>query len=71
MIGFSKSNGISERQLLAPSTLLRYGLTKGIEIRFVNQVESIKNKTTSEKVNGTSDLEIGAKVQILQKEKKR
>lgn len=71
MIGFSKSNGISERQLLAPSALLRYGLTKGIEIRFVNQVESIKNKTTSEKVNGTSDLEIGAKVQILQKEKKR
>jgi len=69
LIGYSKSNGISERQLLAPSALLRYGLTKGIEIRLVNQVESIKNKTTSEKVNGISDLEIGAKIQILKKEK--
>jgi Putative MetA-pathway of phenol degradation len=64
----SKDNGISERQLLAPSTLLRYGLTKGIEIRFVNQFQSIKNKTTSKKVNGVSDLEIGAKVQLLKKE---
>lgn len=68
LIGSSKGNGISERQLLAPSTLLRYGLTKGIEIRFVNQFESIKNKTTSKKANGVNDLEIGAKFQLVKKE---
>ncbi len=68
LIGSSKGNGVSERQLLAPSTLLRYGLTKGIEIRFVNQFESIKNKITSEKGNGVSDLEIGTKIQLLKKE---
>jgi hypothetical protein len=68
LVSSSKGNGISKRQLLAPSTLLRYGLTKGIEIRFVNQFESIKNKTTSKKANGVSDLEIGTKIQLLKKE---
>lgn len=68
VIGFSRTDGISERQTLAPSTLFRYGITKGIEIRVVNQFESIKNRTTSEKVNGISDLEIGTKFQILQQE---
>jgi len=68
VIGFSKSEGISERQTLAPSTLFRYGITNGIEIRVVNQFEIIKNRTTSERVNGISDLEIGTKFQILQKE---
>jgi hypothetical protein len=68
LIGFSKSGGISERQTLAPSTLFRYGITNGIELRVVNQFESIKNRTTSDKFNGISDLEIGTKFQILQKE---
>ena len=45
-----------------------YGITKSIEIRGLNQFESVKNKNTSEKANGISDLELGAKVQIFQKE---
>lgn len=68
LIGFSKTDGISERQTLAPSTLFRYGITKGIEIRVVNQFESIKNRNTSEKANGISDLEIGTKFQIFHRE---
>lgn len=68
LIGFSNNNGFSERQILAPSTLFRYGIAKGIELRVVNQFESIKNRNTSEKVNGISDLEIGTKFQIFQKE---
>lgn len=68
LFGSSKNEGLSERQILAPSTLFRYGLTKGIEIRVVNQFESIKNKVTSEKKNGISDLEIGTKFQILHRE---
>lgn len=68
LIGFSKTDGISERQTLAPSTLFRYGITKGIEIRMVSQFESIKNRNTSEKANGISDLEIGTKFQIFQRE---
>lgn len=68
LFGSSKSEGISVRETLAPSTLFRYGITNGIEIRLVNQFESIKNKTTSDKANGMSDLEIGTKFQIFQKE---
>lgn len=68
VIGFSKAGGISEQQILAPSTLFRYGITDGIEIRVLNQFESNKNKTTSEKGSGMSDFEIGTKFQILQKE---
>jgi Putative MetA-pathway of phenol degradation len=68
LFGSSKSEGISIRETLAPSTLFRYGITKGLELRLVNQFESIRNRTASEKVNGISDLEIGAKFQILRSE---
>ncbi|MCF6294946.1 MAG: transporter [Flavobacteriaceae bacterium] len=55
LFGSTKVEGVSIRQTLAPSTLFRYGITKGIEIRLVNQFESIKNRITSEKANGISD----------------
>jgi len=56
------------KQTLIPSTLLRYGLTKDIELRFVQQFENIKNDVTSQSDFGISDLEIGAKIQLLKKE---
>lgn len=65
LIGFTEDAFSSQRQLLAPSTLFRYGLTKGIEIRVVNQFESIKNQTNSIEKSGISDLEIGTKIQLL------
>jgi len=68
LIGFSDNEDISERQLLAPTTLFRYGITKGIEIRVLNQLESIKNLTDSKEVIGISDIEIGTKIQFLKKE---
>jgi len=67
LFGSSKSEGISERQTLAPSTLFRYGLKNGIEIRLVNQFGSMKNRVTSKKTSGISDLEVGTKIQIFQK----
>jgi hypothetical protein len=67
-IGFSEGEDISLRAILAPTTLFRYGITKGFEIRVVNQLISIKNKSTSQEFTGIGDLEFGAKVQILKKE---
>lgn len=55
------------KKTLIPSTLLRYGLTKSIELRFVQQFENIKNDVTSQSDFGISDLEIGAKIQVLKK----
>lgn len=68
LLGSSDNDIIKERQILAPSILSRYGLTKGIEIRLLTQFESIKNENTDEVYDGISDLEIGAKVQLFKKE---
>ncbi len=53
---------------MAPSTLFRYGLTRGIELRVLNQFESVRNITNFTEVSGISDIEIGAKIQLYQKE---
>ena len=55
----------SEQLLLIPTILFRYGLTKSIELRLVEQMVHIKNKQTSEDNFGLSDLELGVKIQIL------
>ena len=54
------------RHLLTPTALARYGLFEGIELRLTSQVESsaVRNRVISE---GISDIQLGAKVQILQK----
>jgi len=57
----------SERNILSPTTLIRYGLLDFAELRIVSQIESVKNNSTS--VTGISDLEIGTKLQLLKKEK--
>ena len=68
LVGFAEGEDISLREILAPTTLFRYGITKGFEIRVVNQFISIKNKNTGEEFAGIGDLEVGAKIQIFQKE---
>lgn len=53
-----------------PSTLLRYGITKNLELRIFNQYESYKRElfNDQEKISGLSDLELGFKVQLFKKE---
>ena len=53
-----------------PSTLIRYGITEGIELRLFNQYEAHKLELFDEtnKVSGFSDIELGVKVQLLKKE---
>ena len=53
-----------------PSTLLRYGITNGIELRFVFQHESTKIELDGVdiKYSGFNDLEFGTKIQLLKKE---
>lgn len=68
LVGFTEADDLSERNLLLPSTLFRIALTECLEIRFVSQFESNKNKTFEETFSGISDLEVGAKVQLFKKE---
>ena len=53
---------------MLPTTLFRYGISKGIELRLVIQFEKIKTDIGS--ISGLSDFEIGTKIELLnQKEK--
>lgn len=65
-LAFDGDSPVSARQLLLPTTLFRYGLTRGIEIRVLSQFESLK--TADEKLQGISDLGLGTKIQLLKGE---
>lgn len=69
LLGFEGDGQFSTRQILAPTNLFRYGITKGIELRLLSQFES--SKIQDELVQGISDIEIGAKIQIFQREGSR
>jgi len=58
---------IYQYNALLPIVLFRYGLFKGFELRLVTQIERLK-ETDSEIILGFSDLEIGGKFEILNKE---
>lgn len=68
LIGFEEEGTVRGRQILAPTTLFRVGVTKGFEIRVLSQFENAKDQLSEETINGISDLEIGFKAQLLQKE---
>ncbi len=61
VLGFSEN----EREILAPSTLFRYGLGEGVELRILNQYENIKNRVNDQGTDGISDIELGTKIQLL------
>ena len=63
LFGSFGESTIKTNSTLLPTTLLRYGITKGIELRFVNQFERIKVGDMTH--YGMNDLELGVKFQIL------
>lgn len=65
-IGFQGDLQASVRQILAPTMLFRYGLNQNVELRFISQYETLKQNNFS--VQGISDLQIGTKIQLFQKE---
>ncbi len=61
-----KENKKSITQNLAPTNLVRYGLTNNIELRLLAQFENQESDQT--KISGISDIELGVKLKILKKE---
>lgn len=68
LLKFAEEGDLSVREFAIPTTLFRYGITNGIELRVSNQYINIKEKNTSNEISGISDLEIGTKVRIYKKE---
>ena len=56
----------NEKNIYFPSTLFRIGLTEKIELRLFNQYQQMCTQTNS--FNGFNNLELGLKLQLLQKE---
>ncbi len=66
ILEYSGENLTAERRFVGPTSLIRFGLFKGIELRLVNQFESISNNFG--KYDGLSDLELGTKIQLFHRE---
>jgi hypothetical protein len=66
-LGFGSGNYYNERLSLLPTALFRFGLTEYFELRFVEQLAGFTNMA-SEQDFGLSDIELGAKIQVLKKE---
>lgn len=67
LASIEESGEFTHRQFLIPTTLLRYGIAKGVELRMLSQLESAKNDASASSRVGISDFEIGVKVQFFQK----
>jgi hypothetical protein len=65
---FGDLNNESQRLYLIPTTLFRYGLTKGIELRLGENLVNYISESSYDSKFGFSDLELGAKFQILNRE---
>lgn len=68
LVGYVGEGDFSASQILLPTNLFRYGLTKGIELRLVNQLERFEFGGKGR--YGISDLQIGTKIQLLKNENK-
>lgn len=68
LIGYESDNKITTRQILAPSTLFRYGICRTVELRLLSQFEALKY--SKKHINGISDFELGTKIQILKSDKR-
>lgn len=66
LIDYEGNNEPLARKILLPSNLFRYGISKWIELRLLNQFEMIK--IANQSLEGLSDLEVGTKIQLLNKE---
>lgn len=62
---YNETANFTERQILLPTNLFRLGLGRFFELRVLSQYENIRIKNKS--YEGISDLEVGAKIQLLNK----
>jgi hypothetical protein len=67
---YQNSNDNSTQSFFGPSTLFRYGISNGFELRMFLQYEATKIELEggNDKFSGFNDIEIGAKFQLLKKE---
>ena len=68
LFGTNEDEFFSEEILLAPTILWRYGISNKIELRLLTEFISLKDEIISKKESGLTDLQLGAKFQLLKKQ---
>ena len=66
LVEFIDKGDINSRSILLPTTLIRFGVSDFFELRILSQYEN--NEVFNATSHGISDLEIGTKIQLYQKE---
>ena len=66
-VEFTPNVGTSSTRIIAPTSLVRYGVSNYFEIRMLTQFESFKNPLELSRTSGISDLQIGTKIRLLDK----
>jgi hypothetical protein len=66
VLSFTGENLITTREIFAPTSLFRIGITEGVEVRVMNQFETLKNPIQT--IEGIGDLEAGVKIQLYQRD---
>ena len=66
-LGVQEDDINSIQQILLPTSLFRYGIAKGLELRLEHTYESIK--VDQKRSSGFNDLALGAKVNLLDADK--
>jgi len=66
--GFVPEGLKNRNQILAPTVLVRYGLSDYFELRMKTQFESHSSPLDLKRTSGMADLQIGTKIRLLDKE---
>jgi len=65
---FRPSSAENSTQLLAPTSLFRLGVSEFIEVRLLGEIISNKLPSAENRTSGISDLQVGAKFRVLNKD---
>jgi len=69
-VGFlGGSDNYENKKFLLPTALFRYGFSKNLELRFAGHIAGITDKLTSETYFGLIGIELGVKIQVLNRDK--
>lgn len=69
LLGYEGGLEDRSRQILLPTNLFRYGISKDFELRLVSEIEL--NQAIRGSVDGITDLQIGTKIQLLRPNENR
>lgn len=66
-VTFTPNGTTTNSRIIAPSSLIRFGVSNYFEFRLQTQFESYKRPTDLTRTSGISDIQLGTKIRLLDK----